>query len=252
MDGAGWVLWATWLVVETAPTPEFGDALLEVMAASLITSADAISASIGSDGLPEPSSDYWERHENQVTLGTVGPMSVGLRAAVALAPSLGADPEPWSAAQRRLADAVQREFGAHGYPRTVPNGGLDAAISFLAPPFAEASEPVRSALAETERALRVSHGGHKPGEAWRKDVNVGWTPETAMLALAMAGVGDRAEAERLLEFLDEHRTALGALPEKVDATASPASVAPLGLTGALVVLTMVELDRGIPVVPDVT
>jgi glucoamylase len=251
MDGAGWVPWATWLAVEAAPDPEHAAALVQMMGPAVIASAEAITASIGDDGLPEPSSDYWERPETEVTIGTVGPMSLGLRSAIALAPGLDVDPEPWRQAAVQLDAAIDREFAPHGYPRTVPDGGLDAAVSFLAPPFAPSSETVREAVIATEAALRVPNGGHKPGEVWAKDVNVGWTPETAMLALALAGHGDHAEAGRLLEFLDRHRTGLGALPEKVDASGRPASVAPLGLTGAIVVLALVEMERGVPVVPAV-
>ncbi|NDL58423.1 hypothetical protein F7O44_15245 [Phytoactinopolyspora sp. XMNu-373] len=251
MDGAGWVPWATWLAVESAPDPAHAAAVTRMMAPAVIASADAITASIGDDGLPEPSSDYWERPETEVTIGTVAPMSLGLRSAIALAPGLDVDPEPWRQAALDLEAAIDREFGPHGYPRTAPDGGLDAAVSFLAPPFAPASESVRRAVLATESALRVPNGGHKPGEIWAKDVNVGWTPETAMLALALAGHGDHADARRLLDFLDLHRTGLGALPEKVDASGRPASVAPLGLTGAIVILTLIEMERGVPVVPAV-
>src|SRR5699024_9651880 len=104
----------------------------------------------------------------------------------------------------------------HGYPRYSPDGGHDAAVSFLAPPFAPESGSVRTALVETEQALRVPNGGHKPGGDWTKDNDVAWTPETAMMALAFAGVGDDAQARQLLRYLDSHRTGLGALPEKVD------------------------------------
>jgi glucoamylase len=78
---------------------------------------------------------------------------------------------------------------------------------------------------------------------------VAWTPETALLALALAGSGERTDAERLLTFLDSHRTQLGSLPEKVDAEATPASVAPLAWTSALTLLTLEELGEGLPVVP---
>ncbi len=252
MDGAGWVAWATWLAVETAPGPAHAELVVEMMGPAVVASADAMVASVGDDGLPAPSSDYWERPESEVTIGTVGPMSLGLRSAIALAPSLDVDPEPWRDAATRLDAAIDREFRPHGYPRTVPRGGLDAAVSFLAPPFAPPSPSVRAAVLETERALLVPNGGHRPGEKWRNDANVAWTPETAMLALALAGQGDVAEAQRLLDFLDAHRTPLGSLPEKVDASGRPASVAPLGLTGAIVVLAVAELERGLPVVPAVT
>lgn len=249
LDGAGWVPWAVWTFMETAPAPDLAETVIDVMRPSVLASADAIVAAMGEDNLPEPSSDYWEKAESEITLGVAAPLSLGLRAAVDLAPVLGVDPSPWRDAAVRLDTAIAEQFGGSGYPRTLPDGGADAAVTFLAPPFAPVAGPVRAAVLETEQALRVPNGGHRPGEAWTKDVGVAWTPETALLALALAGSGERDEAKRLLHFLDSHRTQLGSLPEKVDAEATPASVAPLAWTSALALLTLEELGDGLPVVP---
>lgn len=248
-DGAGWVPWAVWTFAQATDDPEQVSDVLEMMRPSVIASANALAESAGEDGLPAPSSDYWERKETELTLGVIAPVSLGLHASIALAPQLGVDPAPWIAAAQRVDAAIQREFGDQGYPRYVSDGGHDAAVSFLAPPFAQPSEQIAAAVGDTEAALRVPNGGHRPGEDWRKDVDVAWTPETAMLALAFAGLGHDDDAERLLTYLDEHRTALGALPEKVDSTPKPASVAPLAWTSALVLLTLTQLDEGLPAVP---
>ncbi|PSK97544.1 hypothetical protein CLV30_12236 [Haloactinopolyspora alba] len=249
LDGSGWVLWALWTFVHTAPDDELVDDVVSAMRPAAVASADAIVESLGDDGLPEASSDYWEKSEEKVTLGIAAPLSVGLRAAVDLAGVLDVDPARWRSASDRLDEAVDETFGAHGYPRTLPDGGDDAAVTFLAPPFAPVSDPVSAAVEDAERSLRVPNGGHRPGEVWTKDVGVAWTPETAMFALALAGQGDREGAERLLTFLDEHRTPQGSLPEKVDARADPASVAPLAWTSSLVLLTLTALDGELPVVP---
>lgn len=248
-DGAGWVPWAVWTYAQSTTDPQRVADVIEMMRPAVIASADALAASAGEDGLPAPSSDYWERKESELALGVIAPVSLGLRAAIALAPQLGVDPTAWSEAAERVDAAIEREFGSRGFPRYAPDGGHDAAVSFLAPPFAAPSDEVADAVTETERVLRVPNGGHRPGENWLKDVDVAWTPETAMLALAFAGLGDDDEAERLLTFLDEHRTDLGALPEKVDSEPKPASVAPLAWTSALVLLVLTELDEGLPVVP---
>ena len=67
----------------------------------------------------------------------------------------------------------------------------------------------------------------------------------AVSALSMA---DREAHARLiaggLGWLAAHRTALGALPEKVRADGAPAAVAPLAWTSALAVLALAELDPG--------
>lgn len=249
LDGGGWVTWAVWSYVQAAPDREQAAEVLRTMRPAIIDSADALAALVDDDGMPPPSPDYWERSESDVTLGLIAPMWLGLRSAIELAPDLGVDPSTWQAAERRLEGAITREFADHGYPRTAADGGLDAAVAFLAPPFAPVEPGVRQSVVTAEEALRVPNGGHRPGESWTKDVEVAWTPETAMLALALAGNGAGESARQVLTFLDEHRTALGALPEKVDATAAPASVAPLAWTAALVVLALVELDEGLPVVP---
>lgn len=245
-DGAGWVPWAVWVFAEATDDDVIVDETLTMMRRPVVTSANAIVDSLGSDDLPRPSSDYWERPENDLTLGVVAPLSLGLHAAIELAPRLGVDPSRWQDAADRLDAAIDRTFGVHGYPRYSPDGGHDAAVAFLSPPFAPASNRVRAALMETEAALRVPNGGHKPGGDWNKDVDVAWTPETSMMALAFAGFGDEDQARGLLGYLDANRTALGALPEKVDSTPKPASVAPLGWTCALILLTLAELDGDMP------
>jgi GH15 family glucan-1,4-alpha-glucosidase len=95
----------------------------------------------------------------------------------------------------------------------------------------------------------VPNGGLRPGVTWQTDVDVAWTPTTALFALASAANADTADAEALLTWLDEHRTPLGALPEKVNESGDPASVAPLSWTGSLVLLALLELEDDLPIVP---
>jgi glucoamylase len=62
----------------------------------------------------------------------------------------------------------------------------------------------------------------------------------------MAG-GDRPAAEERLAWLLGHRTALGAFPERVGRDGgAPRSVAPLAWTHALVLLTLVSREGGVP------
>jgi hypothetical protein len=93
----------------------------------------------------------------------------------------------------------------------------------------------------------VGNGGVRPGEEWT-DRATAWTPQVSLHALTAASLGDAALAHRLLSWLDLRRTVLGALPEKVTAAGRPAAVAPLGLTGATVLLALAALDgRPLPV-----
>ncbi len=267
LDGSGWVPWALWFWVETNPDHEHAVRAVQDLASMTVKSADALARSLRrEDDLPRPSPDYWEQGGTQATLGIAAPALLGLRAAVALAPTLGADPTGWEEASRRLDAAIDREFGtqgypragldedrqlvgAHGYPLPFPEIGRDAAVTFLGPPFTAPDDAVHRAVGGAMEALRVPNGGLRPGELWTTDVDVAWTPTTALFALAAAGYGDVEAAERLLSWLADHRTPLGALPEKVNEAGEPASVAPLAWTASLVVLTLVELDGELPVPP---
>jgi hypothetical protein len=119
-------------------------------------------------------------------------------------------------------------------------------VTVLGPPFAPARPEVSEAIEHSLEVLTQPNGGVTPGEQWRAD-GVAWTPQTALFALSAAARGDRETAMSLLTWLDTHRTAAGALPEKVNRDLKPAGEAPLGWTSALVVLTAAALDRPLPV-----
>ena len=90
--------------------------------------------------------------------------------------------------------------------------------------------------------MRQPAGGISPGVGWKKD-GISWTPETALFGLAAASSGEPGKALAWIAWLDAHRTALGALPEKVTAAGKPAAVAPIAWTSALVLLTLDELEK---------
>jgi GH15 family glucan-1,4-alpha-glucosidase len=255
LDGLGWALWATWLSHRLDPpgTPEPAQLYAMVRRA-----ANRMSRSLGADGLPPPSSDYFERgpgteqDPRHPTLGVVAPILTGLRAAAALAGERGAYTEAarWRGAARRVATAVDRRFKPFGYPRSPVRGGdRDASVTFLAPPYAEPDPVVDTAVLTAADRLTLPGGGVLPGEHWQGDRTQAWTPETAMFALAAASAGRTAEATAWLDWLAAHRTSLGVLPEKVDRHGRPVSVAPLGWTAALVLLTFQSLDRRLPTPP---
>src|SRR5690625_5119483 len=139
-------------------------------------------------------------------------------------------------------------FGAIGYQRTVVDGsGKDSAVTWLAPPFNPAGPVVMDELDTTWDVLVQATGGVQPGQRWGDDMT--WTPETMFFALAWANDGQTARAEELLAWLDAHRTAVGAFPEKVSPEGHPAAVATLGWTASLAVLTLASLDEPLPVPP---
>lgn len=250
LDGSGWVPWATWLCRTGA---RHWDMVRQ--------SADHITQELGSNGLPQPSLDYWERPESEVTLGTVAPLLTGLRAAIRIATELGhtAERARWQSALTTLSTATERRF-APDYPRTpayaesflepglLPErlgGGADAIVTVLGPPFAPERTTVSQAIVNARAALTQPNGGQDPGEEWRAD-GVAWTPQTAMFALSAAARGDRRTAEQILSWIDHYRTPSGSLPEKVNRDRQPAGEAPLGWTAALVVLAGQALDQPLP------
>ncbi|HEU4948510.1 MAG TPA: glucoamylase [Kribbella sp.] len=118
-DGSGWVLWATWFCAVSRPDTAAALVGLRAGWPMLKQSGDQIVAELGTDGLPQASPDYWERHEPEVTLGTIAPLLAGLRAGIATADLLGRNGEAdrWRAALSRLSTATDRTFGPD-YPRT--------------------------------------------------------------------------------------------------------------------------------------
>lgn len=271
LDGSGWVLWASWFCAISQPDPETAQARLRANWPMLRESGDQIVAELGDDGLPATSPDYWERHEPEVTLGTAAPLLAGLRAGLAAADLLGrtAEVDTWRTALARLTTAVDHAF-APDYPRTPARslsvlselggatgnrgasdgttgigGGADAIVTVLGPPFAPPRADVSAAIERSHRLLTLPNGGVTPGQAWRAD-GVAWTPQTALFGLSAAARGDRTTAESVLAWLDAHRTATGALPEKVNREGRLAGEAPLGWTCALVVLTAAALDSPLP------
>ncbi|WP_242903084.1 glycoside hydrolase family 15 [Actinomadura terrae] len=254
LDSLGWVLWASWFY--RVQSPDNGE--LPELWPMVQRAADQLAHSLDAEGLPPASSDYWERdHDREQdprrpTLGVVGPVLAGLRAAAALADGYGgrAKATQWRAAAKRLTAALNRQFAPYGYPRSPVRGGLmDTSVTFVAPPFAPPDPRVAAAVENAGFRQELPNGGVLPGERWGGNKLVAWTPETALFALNAASTGRVDSALGRLDWLTAHRTSLGALPEKVGERGAPASVAPLGWTASLVVLSLSALKHPLPVPP---
>jgi len=243
-DGAGWALWALWEVSRSS-----GDARPAAGLRSLLDNATRFVLAATDNGrrLPPPSPDYWEVPVSRTSLGTVAPLMAGLKASERMYDAFG---EPALAGRSRAAAArlraVVRDRFADGYERFgsqwVGGGGLDAAINFLMPPFAESPSPqvVDAWKRYQSDALRPA-GGLAPGAGWKQD-GISWTPETALVAYTAAMSGRPALAEGWMDWLTVHTTGWGSLPEKVLDTGAPAGPAPLAWTASLVILTAAELE----------
>ncbi|WP_298461731.1 glycoside hydrolase family 15 [uncultured Cellulomonas sp.] len=243
-DGTGWSLWATGQVLAEVPDLARRRATAATLRPLLDRStAHALDLTDGPGTLPPPSSDYWEVGESRLTLGTVAPLLAGLHAAAGVYADLGRTAEARAAADRadRLGAAVTREFGPR-FARYSDGHDADAASAFLLPPFQPVALP-GAAVAWRASADDMGRpaGGLAPGEAWRDD-GISWTPQTSLYAWVAAVDGDRSRAQGWLTWIDEHRTASGAIPEKVLADGSPAAVAPLAWSAACVLLTLDALD----------
>ena len=273
LDATGWVSWAAWLASDQGRDAGLATRLWP----TVVAAADRASGSLGPDGLPPAGPDYWERREHLPTLGTAAALLTGLRAATHLAERLAtadqqiaraapADQQAvsaqaadrrgaraqaatrrdaWAQAADRLERGVRDRFGPAGFQRHPDGGGPDAAVAWLAPPFAKPDPAVQRAIATGWRRLTVA-GGAVPGRPWLGGDP--WTPATASFALAAMAGGDRQAAEARLAWLLGHRTALGAFPERVGrGDGAPRSVAPLSWTHAIVLLTLVSRDRPVPI-----
>lgn len=243
-DGAGWALWAIGVLLENLPERKRA-----AVAAELRPLVDAAREHIAEqtatrDGLPLPSGDYWETSTDVLTLGTAAPLLAGLESSVGIYGATGRvrDARRARLDADRLRAAVTEHFGRDGYPRHLRGRHSDAATAFLLPPFQpSALDGAETAWAASIAPMMRPAGGLAPGASWRAD-GVSWTPQTALYALAAASTGDLERAETWLTWLDEHRTASGALPEKVLADGSPAAVAPLAWTAALVILAVETME----------
>ena len=244
-DGAGWALWAA---QEVSRSCADASALRTMRPLLDNATSFALAATDGGRQLPQASPDYWEVGVGRTSLGTVAPLLAGLQASQKMYAALGerALAERSGAAASRLRTTVGERFDdgweRFGSGKGRDDGGLDAALTFLMPPFAQS--PSRQVVAAwvlyQSDALRPA-GGLAPGSHWRHD-GISWTPETALVAYTAAMSGRREMSAHWMDWLSAHRPAGGSLPEKVLDTGAPAGPAPIAWTAALVVLTAAELE----------
>lgn len=241
LDGSGWVLWAADRMRHLLPD---GSSFVRTLHPMIIASTRRIMQSIDTrSGLPAACPDYWEVHERTTTLGTCAILASGLESATRLLRLVGETDLARSADRglERLEESIQRYFGDYGYPRHPRRHDIDAAVTFLLPPFRDAPAPgALAAMHGSVEAMRRPAGGLAPGSSWKQD-GVSWTPETALYAVASAASGESGRARQWLAWLADHRTTAGSFPEKVLADGEPASVAPLTWTASLVLLALHHL-----------
>lgn|GEM_PF-156622 len=244
-DGTGWALWAAGLVLAEVHDPEQRRAAAEQLRPLVVRSTEHALDLVARTGLPPASADYWETPEQELTLGTAAPVVAGLQQAAVVLPLVGDTglARAASDAAKRSQVELVRAFAPTGYARYAAGGHRDAATAFLLPPFLRVPPPgARTAWRESAPTMLRPASGLAPGAGWRDD-GVSWTPQTSLYAWLAAESGDVPLARRWLDFLDQHRTATGSIPEKVLADGSPAAVAPLTWSAACTLLALDALDR---------
>ena len=244
-DGAGWFLWAAGrLLADGVPAADLRGRLgvpLARAASRLLGITDTPSH------LPAASPDYWEVAETVLTLGTAAPVLLGLEAATALARAgidLGGPAQALAERVTAVRSAMERNF-APAWGRHLQRDDVDAAIALVLPPFTRPLAGARTVRQTAAARMHRPTGGLAPGAGWRDD-GISWTPETALMAWSALALGMEEEGTRLLAWLEAHRTAAGALPEKVLADGAPAGPAPLAWTCALILLATVSRTEAPP------
>jgi glucoamylase len=245
LDATAWVLWAAGRLVALAPGE--ADRIEAVTGPMVRRSAGLLAHLLATQDLPPATPDYWEVSTPVLTLGTAASVLAGVRAAYGLGRVWGdaALADRSGAAAERLRVALSRTFEPAGWPREIDGRAVDAAVAFLAPPYAADPPPasVGAALDRYRRTAARPAGGLAPGADWKRD-GISWTPETLILAQAYAHLGRAQDAGALLDWVAAHRTRAGSIPEKVLYDGTPAAVAPLAWSAALAVTTIARL-RGV-------
>ena len=244
-DGAGWFLWAAGrLLADGVSAADLRDRLgapLVRAASRLLEITDTPSH------LPAASPDYWEVAETVLTLGTAAPVLLGLEAATALTRAgidLGGPTQALAERVTAVRSAMERNF-APAWGRHLRRDDVDATIALVLPPFTQPLTGARAVRQTAAARMRRPAGGLAPGAGWRDD-GVSWTPETALMAWSALSLGMEEEGTGLLAWLEAHRTATGALPEKVLADGAPAGPAPLAWTCALILLATASRPVDLP------
>lgn len=255
-DGIGWFLWAAatlarlGVLASDASPASSSPTLKRALTRSARTAVDATTTA---SGLPKPSPDYWEVPERRLTLATAAMTLSALESAAHLSKlgllegEAGVGTDTLKRSARETERALVETFGPGAFQRYARDGGFDAGLLMLLPPyqtqeFAARNPTIAGHIDEAFEAMQRPAGGVAPGARWKRD-GISWTPQTAMFAQAYACLGERERALEILEWLAAHRTSAGAISEKILVDGSPAAVAPLSWPAALALSTLEALEH---------
>jgi glucoamylase len=125
-----------------------------------------------------------------------------------------------------------------------PASGLDSAAAWAVRPFAAPALYPAARRTLLRLARQGTRFGITPGEGWTGGEDP-WTAPTAASVWALAALGERTAALRLLGDLRRAATPAGDLPERVDASSGiPRSTTPLAWTHGFAILALQQLWPG--------
>lgn len=163
----------------------------------------------------QPCADPWEENGSQLHTATLGSVYAGLSDIRPFVPPLLADAAKaaCAGAMRYIRDDCVSEAGLI---KSIRNTAVDASLLWLSVPFEvfAVDDPVMVATAA--RIERELLGGGV--RRYLADTYYGggeWILLTAWLAWYWLRVGRRADAEKLMEWIEAQRGEAGALPEQV-------------------------------------
>ncbi|MDR1386570.1 MAG: glycoside hydrolase family 15 [Propionibacteriaceae bacterium] len=208
LDGYGTWLWA---VVEHAERHRLDLArwreAIELTTDYLVSSWD------------RPCYDWWEEHDDEIHISTLGCVLAGLKAVVARSAVTGERAEQARSAAQAVEDTIWRQGVADGHlVKWIGSQELDGSLSALLAPLAVVdpnSELGLGTVAALEDQLLADGGVYR----FRADTFFGggrWPLLTCFLGLARQAQGDRRGALDCLDWAGGTATPSGDLPEQVD------------------------------------
>jgi GH15 family glucan-1,4-alpha-glucosidase len=166
-----------------------------------------------------PCFDWWEEHDAEIHVSTLGCVAAGLRSAARLGVLDVALSQRCNEAARAIVEKIATEGTVNGRLRKwLGSDAVDASLLALIAPLG-IIEPGGEVAANTVRAvedeLTVDGGVHR----YRDDVYFGggqWPLLSCFLGLAHLASGDRSRAGELLRWAAGAVARSGTMPEQVD------------------------------------
>lgn len=208
LDGYG-----TWLWAVTDHAARYGLNLDRWRKAAVLT-VDYLTSS-----WDRPCYDWWEEHNEQVHVSTLGCVAAGLRAAVVTGLVDGERADRATAVVKKIGDVLTTRGTVDGHlTKWLGTAEVDGSLSALIAPLGlidPHSDLAGATLAAIEREISAEGGVYR----FRADTFFGggrWPLLTCFYGLARAARGETSQAWAALDWAASTATADGLMPEQVD------------------------------------